>query len=1426
MPKRPHTGFTHYTADDFSSDSDADDNDPPNTQPGLSSSSFTSSLSSDRRRIIKKPLSVGMHPAKRSRSITGGLASMSVLEDHNNDKPGANAESYDMASSHSDSSRSQEELGGLDHRMDVDDAEQPWASIGIADDLPMASDAERKGQYLREWLSLRDDYLRMLLIGEGRGDSSRNICRSCNGTGSEAKFRCCDCFSIELVCQSCILKRHQDRPLDILEAWNGRFFERVSLVDLGLVVQLGHLSNNPCPAPNTSTPKNFTVIHTNGFHRVRVHYCECPKARKFPHMYQQLLVHGWYPATTKVPQTCFSFRLLEQFHIMTLVGKINAYDYYRGLEKLTNNAGDLAFKSRYDSFRRSVREWRHLKMLKRGGRGCSASSPVNETKSGELAVSCPACPHPGINLPSDWQSTCPEKRFLYGLFLAVDACFRLKRKLVSSEATDPGLGTGWSYMVCDEPYRRYLLTTTNESEMSTCSGLAALDHANSRNSRGHYATSGVALGCCARHEFIQPNGVGDLQKGERYCNVDWVLSCILDHHDCRLKYSKRLTERLLSLPPDRRPSTIPEFTFVVPKLHLYGHTPHCQANYSLNYSPGVGRTDGEGVERNWAGQGPISTSTTEMGPGSRHDTLDDHWGYWNWQKLVGLGLLLLRRLRLAVEWKNKTESLHNAYCLNQSSHIDKWKKMVEEFEEDHTRPNPYELPESGLTMQQMRRELAEEELKSFSEGQSLDQAAEQFAKSASAFIILALEIEERQRQLKQDVDLRNRGSRAKQTSDIVDKRLRLRKLLARFEVQQIHFMPIVASLRAEVAANASGPIEVENLPLYLPSSLSQQQRAACLTPTLASIEFRLRNAQCSESLDELRNQLLIKSRLITYKEGQARHQEQLRQTSQLLEQNQRKIQLHAARYQAAWDAYGKLHDGTVPWRKLRPSDIRCMGDPDQVSGNSRKRLGKTSRTTGMVRAQEIMHGVSPSGEEEDRDSNEDEDQDAGGEVSLQTLERQRRKKRDELIQKTGEGFRKIPWIWQAADGKGYASDESLYNGLRVEWAKSYARLRRWQEEVLLLREEMRRTLATLSWTASIWDSRTLNTGFLDDHAEGATAYAHRQADILRRLKDRFEILWTNSRIENEEAEEGDKEAASDVGEDGNDSAEFLWLFDDICLTITDGSSTTDSRCGSTQACSNYSKSEVDTHKLQANTEGSSGSTGSKGKKAAVPKKGAEKENDELQLLKAQLEKERCEREELESKLKSSEEEHAKALQAAQKSSKSSDEIEVLNKPPGEAGSRRGYNLREAMGLADDKAKYDKMVAAIKACAARAGINRRELYKNVESEKMALCFKLMRGKFDYLTRKRFPADWAQAAMLKQTLSNQRKYDKKRSDGNDEEDEDEEDEGEGARGESGADSGNGGGDNSNDDDGERLPNIDDDDGEDGTGEDGEDGDSSAE
>jgi hypothetical protein len=59
-------------------------------------------------------------------------------------------------------------------------------------------------------------------------------------------------------------------------------------------------------------------------------------------------------------------------------------------------------KDRYDEFLRMIREWRHLKMLKRAGRGHDPGG-ILATAEGECAVLCPACPQPGKNLPENWQ---------------------------------------------------------------------------------------------------------------------------------------------------------------------------------------------------------------------------------------------------------------------------------------------------------------------------------------------------------------------------------------------------------------------------------------------------------------------------------------------------------------------------------------------------------------------------------------------------------------------------------------------------------------------------------------------------------------------------------------------------------------------------------------------------------------------------------------------------------------------------------------------------------------------------------------------------------------------------------------------------------------------------------------------------------------
>lgn len=113
---------------------------------------------------------------------------------------------------------------------------------------------------------------------------------------------------------------------------------------------------------------------------------------------------------------------------------------------------------------------------------------------------------------------------------------------------------------------------------------------------------------------------------------------LLLSYDIICQWSKKCVERMKLLPSNVRLYLVLHLCkFVIPKLHIYGHKLDCQLLFSLNLTQGVGRTDAEGIERTWANMGPVATSTKEMGPGSHSDTLDDHWGHWNWMKIVGFG---------------------------------------------------------------------------------------------------------------------------------------------------------------------------------------------------------------------------------------------------------------------------------------------------------------------------------------------------------------------------------------------------------------------------------------------------------------------------------------------------------------------------------------------------------------------------------------------------------------------------------------------------------------------------------------------------------------------------------------------------------------------------------------------------------------------
>lgn len=58
-----------------------------------------------------------------------------------------------------------------------------------------------------------------------------------------------------------------------------------------------------------------------------------------------------------------------------------------------------------------------------------------------------------------------HQRWLYILILALDANFRLKRRIVSSNHLDPGLTTGLAYFVEETAYQEHLKKYGNQLDV-------------------------------------------------------------------------------------------------------------------------------------------------------------------------------------------------------------------------------------------------------------------------------------------------------------------------------------------------------------------------------------------------------------------------------------------------------------------------------------------------------------------------------------------------------------------------------------------------------------------------------------------------------------------------------------------------------------------------------------------------------------------------------------------------------------------------------------------------------------------------------------------------------------------------------------------------------------------------------------------------
>ncbi|KAF7292546.1 CxC2 domain-containing protein [Mycena kentingensis (nom. inval.)] len=924
----------------------------------------------------------------------------------------------------------------------------------------------------------REQFLAILLWLDGRGASNTGACSLCHLADRPARVRCRDCDDHRVLCDVCIQQTHVHHPLHWIEIWDGLHFRRSCLKEIGLRIQMGHDDGTSCSNPLPAR-SDFVVLHDNGIHEVAVDYCGCYHCQDPPHI--QLLRARWYPATTERVKTCSTFTCLDRFHALSLHAKTTVYDYYATLETLTHGSGRKP-PNRYKCLLRMTRQYRHLLALKRGGRGHDVGGVLG-TAVGQLAIRCPACPRPGINLPVGWEDAPEEQRALYVIFLAIDACFRLKRRLVSSELKDPGLGTGWFYMVEWEPYRQYLLTVTKQ--MSTCSGLAALDYANTKFSRG-YAATGVGMGVCARHEFVQPNGVADLQRGERYANMDWILASILRHLHHRLRkflsydivcqWSKSLCERLAALPKPMRLALILALCrFAIPKMHIKGHTTLCQLVFSFYLLLWSGQTDGEGIERVWAMSGGVAASTKLSGPGARADQLDDHWHHWNWLKYIGLAALLP----------------FEEFSSKQKQQVPEWKAAVERFEEEMDKPEPGDVPNpykttvsGGPTEKEVRARFLEEEEAEKGRGvPSIHRV------SPSEFIGFALDLEDEQRRLEVQAELKRRQNTVEKIN-LKKLRRKLNQGIQRLRTLQTTYMP--SALRLFETLGVAEDVLPENIPLLLPSALPPHlhDTDGC-KPGLVELERQSRDAQCREALAQLRSHLQIKARFLVYKKHQSRHQGANTRTRTLVTRNETKIKRQSDKYIAAQKALCKLAGGA----EHTPDDL------SKTEARQRRRAATKSHREAELRDAGLIP-LDP-----DADGSEADD---GDEDSEHESENAGSRKAG-----SGESVRTVSWIWTCAGTTG--DDTTLQDALRVEWSKAYARVRRWREEVALLEEEWRRLPLSLAHDETVWRKRAEDVGIVSDLEldagkraeldagkraeldEGKRAYALKQAHMYRDL---------------------------------------------------------------------------------------------------------------------------------------------------------------------------------------------------------------------------------------------------------------------------------------------------------------------------------------
>ncbi|KAF7305216.1 CxC2 domain-containing protein [Mycena kentingensis (nom. inval.)] len=844
--------------------------------------------------------------------------------------------------------------------------------------------------------------------------------------------------------------------------WTGTFWTSFAAFapdsPLAMVYQIGHAGgacNTPSP-PLQEKPRQLVVLHVNGVFKISVR-CGITGAR-----YDQPsdLTAGFVGVQTPcVFDTTTSRNSWAKPGFCVFKGTYR-YTTLSGLwERLTDATFINKVPDRYKAFSRMSRQYDYLTRAKRAGRGHAGPQGLKETEAGGLAVRCLACPDPGRNMPEGWKDAPPARGIqARANALALDANFRLKNRIRANELDDPSLGPGLGYFVFSDAYKEHLRKYVGDADASTCIAFQALLQQETK------LTAGFAS--------IGRWGLCDLQKGERYANMDFIFMCAVDgsevqriviSYDIACQWQQRLRTRVAQLADSPHIKTALEqyeIRFGLPVWHAKVHEEKCRSALSLTFVVGVGRTDGEGIERTWAIMNPMSYATKEMGEGNRLDTLEGKVDQINAEKNANLGDSLQRKELLAVVERDKAVAEFAELDAGvQPEDRAAWTAQIDAWNLDKTKPNPFILDDkqAGPSEAQVLADLKNAELEDLRAGRGLVWDGKV---TAAAFIKAGMQLEEQQRRIKADATPAISAEKASQLDEL---RVDLVKKIRGFERQQSLFMPGVDELRAaEAEARVDGAEDAgpEDTKLWLPSDLTEEEREWACGEGLVEAEARLRAAQVEGTLVSIRGQVFARAHVVAERNANAVGQRAGTRSGTLLGRMGTRLARDAARYRQSWKAARSLKgEGFIPqFKELRDEDLRVVGE-DEPDAAARAALG-----------------------------------------CIGAPHRVRQEPSATLSNRT------VSWIWALRTEE--ENDRAMHDSVRLEWSKSRARRDRWIEEVELIREEKKRVLLGLATLEREWMERAGRTHERDAELDAAlAAYALRQANLAARRASHFETLW-------------------------------------------------------------------------------------------------------------------------------------------------------------------------------------------------------------------------------------------------------------------------------------------------------------------------------